>query len=201
MRLKNVETGHNAIQKQKFEVIKAHLGGRVPDPIRTFSYRRDFFGKHFATCYHEAMRSSSEWRIGEVELFAAFVSKQNQCKYWINHHTAVAVLDYDEAVVAAILEDWRTAPIDDKLRSVLAFLEKLTVSPAEVSPSDIERMRSAGVSDQAIADATYVCFIYSVLDRLADTLDFKLGSQEETKKIAQFLFQAGYAGASVPDTA
>lgn len=81
MRLKNVETGHNAVQKQRFEAIKARLDGRVPDPIRTFSYRRDFFGKHFAVCYHEAMRLSSEWRIGEVELFAAFVSKQNQCKY------------------------------------------------------------------------------------------------------------------------
>ncbi|MCI0727191.1 MAG: hypothetical protein L0332_10780 [Chloroflexi bacterium] len=99
------------------------------------------------------------------------------------------------------MEDWRTAPIDDKLRAVLAFLEKLTVSPAEVGPPDIERMRSAGASDQAIADVTYVCFIYTVLDRLADALDFRLGSLEETTKIANFLFQAGYAGASVPDTA
>ena len=62
-------------------------------------------------------------------------------------------------------------------------------------------MRAAGVSTQGIIDAAYVCFIYSVLDRLADTLDFKLGTPEETTKIAKFLFQAGYAGASVPDTA
>lgn len=99
------------------------------------------------------------------------------------------------------MADWRTAPIDDNLRAVFAFLEKLTMSPAELGPSDIERMRSTGVSDQGIVEAAYVCFIYSVLDRLADALDFRLGSLEETTKIANFLFQAGYVGASVPDTA
>lgn len=80
MRLEIVDTGHNTVQKQKFKEIETRIG-YVPDPIRTLSYRRDLFGKHFATCYHEAMRSSSTWRVGEVELFAAFVSKQNQCEY------------------------------------------------------------------------------------------------------------------------
>ena len=98
-----------------------------------------------------------------------------------------------------MLEDWRTAPIDNRLRAVLGFLETLTLSPADVGPDDIEGMRSAGVSDQAIADAAYICFIYSVLDRLADALDFKVGSPEETHRIAEFLFQGGYTGVSAPD--
>lgn len=33
--------------------------------------------------------------------------------------------------VEAVLEGYRTAPIDERLRATLAFLEKLTLSPAE----------------------------------------------------------------------
>lgn len=107
--------------------------------------------------------------------------------------------DIDEKIVSAALEDWRTAPIDDKLRSVLGFLETLATRPAEVGPDDMAKMRAAGVSEQGIADAIYVCFIYSVLDRLADALGFVLGPPEDNAKIAKFLFEFGYAGASVPD--
>ncbi|MCG8425609.1 MAG: hypothetical protein MJE77_47625 [Proteobacteria bacterium] len=80
MRLEIVENGHTPVQKKRLATVKAQIGS-VPDPIRVFSYRRDLFGEYFAVCLHEAMRLSSEWRVGETELFAAFVSKQNQCNY------------------------------------------------------------------------------------------------------------------------
>jgi len=103
--------------------------------------------------------------------------------------------------VTAVLEDWRTAPIDDKLSAVFAFLEKLTTAPAEAGPADIERMRSAGVNDQAIIDAAYVCFIFSVVDRLADSFDFGVDSPEEVSNIANFLFEVGYSRSSISDIA
>lgn len=80
MYLKILETGHNAVQEQSYKEMEASLG-HVPDPIRAFSYRRELFGRYFAVCYHQAMRGSSVWRIGELEIFAAFVSKLNQCEY------------------------------------------------------------------------------------------------------------------------
>ena len=55
--------------------------------------------------------------------------------------------------VAAVLNDWRTAPIDAKLRAMLGFLEKLTLTPAEVGPADVAPLRAAGLSDAAIEDA------------------------------------------------
>ena len=79
-----------------------------------------------------------------------------------------------DKLVVAVLADWRMAPISEKMRSTLSFLEKLTTAPAEVGPADLEPARSAGVSDQAIEEALYVCFLFSVMDRLADALDFDL---------------------------
>lgn len=68
-------------------------------------------------------------------------------------------------MLQAVLVDWRTAPIDPKLRATLGFLEKLTLTPAEVRPADIAPLRRAGVTDEAIEDAIQVCALFSVYNR------------------------------------
>src|SRR6188474_2073430 len=98
----------------------------------------------------------------------------------------------------AILTDHTTAPIDEKLRATLTFLEKLTLRPAEVTALDLEPVRAAGVSDIALEEAIYVCFLFNVIDRIADTLDFPLSDARGLPWVARILFHAGYGGASVP---
>jgi len=45
------------------------------------SHRRELFGKYLAACFQQGMRGAQEWSVGEVELFAAFVSQLNACKH------------------------------------------------------------------------------------------------------------------------
>lgn len=45
------------------------------------SYRRDLFGRWMAACFQEAMERTRHWTRGEAELFAAYVSDQNRCRY------------------------------------------------------------------------------------------------------------------------
>ena len=80
MRLRILETGHRPLQKLFLALIKRHIG-MAPGPVLTLSYRRELFGRLFAACMQEGMRGAKEWRLGEVELFAAFVSKLNACQY------------------------------------------------------------------------------------------------------------------------
>ena len=101
-------------------------------------------------------------------------------------------------MVAAVLKDWRTAPVNERVRSILGFLEKLTVSPAEVEQRDIEPMRSAGLSDKAIEEAIYVCFLFSVMDRLADALGFDIHSPSDFQRGGRMLFSRGYRRLSLP---
>ena len=117
----------------------------------------------------------------------------------MNAHTAVAVLGTgDDEWVAAVLENWRTAPVNEKLRRTLVFLEKLTVSPSEVSPEDIESVRSVGVSDKAIEEVIHVCFLFSVMDRLADAFGFDMPSAKDFQRGGRVLYSFGYGALSIP---
>jgi alkylhydroperoxidase family enzyme len=101
-------------------------------------------------------------------------------------------------IVAAVLKDWRTAPVSEKMRTVLGFLEKLTLAPQDIGPDDVAPMRNAGVSDKAIEEAIYVCFLFSVMDRLADALGFDIHSSEEYARGGQAIYKKGYSKLSLP---
>ena len=92
----------------------------------------------------------------------------------------------------AVLADWRTAPVDAKVRATLGFLEKLTLAPAELRPADVEPLRAAGVSDAAIEDAIHVCVLFNIYDRLADSLTFHLPGPDGYAASGRSLMQRGY---------
>lgn len=198
MRLKVLERGFSPLQKAQLRLIK-WFTGYVPGPIAVLSYRRGFFGKYFARIFQLAMRRGKAWRVGDVELFAAFVSQQNQCTYCIRDHTAVATLALrDSDLIKATLSNWRSAPGNEPRRAMLGFLEKLTLHPSAVGDNDIQQLRNAGLTDLAIEEAIRVCFAFTIMNRLADALDFEIPSDASTQKAARILFRAGYGMASVP---
>ncbi len=56
-------------------------GEPVTDIVRTVSYRSELFGRPFIEGLQEILRGPSDWTVGERELFAAFVSSKNHCRY------------------------------------------------------------------------------------------------------------------------
>ena len=53
----------------------------VSDIRRTLSYHSEMFGNPFSAYLEAVLRGPSDWNVGERELFAAFVSRKNQCSY------------------------------------------------------------------------------------------------------------------------
>ena len=98
----------------------------------------------------------------------------------------------DDAVVRAVLADYRTAPIPEKTRAMLAFLEKLTLQPAAVGPEDMEPLRAAGLADDEIEDAIQVCSIFNIINRMADALGFLQPTREVYEGSARYLLKKGY---------
>ena len=96
--------------------------------------------------------------------------------------------------MAAVVEDYRTAPIDEKLRAMLALLEVFTLRPDEISGADVRKALDAGVTREAIVDAYYVAFLFNTYDRLADTLGWELPEAAYYEKAGQRLFKHGYGG-------
>jgi hypothetical protein len=81
MRLSNVERGDGLKHRLLFKVIGVMSGFRAPDVVRTLLYRKPFFGAPHSRHTQAVMRGPSDWSVGERELFAAFVSDLNQCRF------------------------------------------------------------------------------------------------------------------------
>ena len=93
----------------------------------------------------------------------------------------------------AILDDYRTAPVDEKVRATLGLLETFTLRPDEISAADVRPVLDAGVTREAVRDAFYVAFLFNTYDRLADTLGWELPEQRYYDKAGEFLLKKGYS--------
>ena len=81
MRLPRLDHGHRLRHKLLMAFIGLVSDYRVPDVVRTLFYRPEFFGRRYNALLQEVMRGPSEWSVGHRELFAAFVSRENQCVF------------------------------------------------------------------------------------------------------------------------
>lgn len=83
MRLNVISSGDKRRLKHrlKLKMIGLVMGVDPPDVLRTLTYRADYFGAAFSEMVHEVMRGDSPWSVGERELFAAYISKVNACKF------------------------------------------------------------------------------------------------------------------------
>jgi alkylhydroperoxidase family enzyme len=91
-----------------------------------------------------------------------------------------------------VLEDYRTAPIDERLRAMLRLLETFTMRPDAIGPADIRAVLATGVTREMIREAFYVAFLFNTYDRLADTLGWELPDQPYYAKAGKFLLKKGY---------
>jgi len=102
----------------------------------------------------------------------------------------------DDAVVNAVVADWRTAPVNAHLRGALAFLEKLTLTPQHIGRDDVLDARAAGLSDRALYEVIYICFLFSTMDRLADAFNFPVPAPHGRKRNAWIAALFGYRSMS-----
>jgi len=91
-----------------------------------------------------------------------------------------------------VLADWRTAPVSEGLRATLGFVAKLTLEPDAVGAADVEAVRAAGVSDEALIDAICVCALFSTIDRIADSLAFHVPPPDAAERVAPRFLARGY---------
>ena len=80
MRLKKVARGHRLAQRFVLGIMRV-LGAPPADVVRMLLYRPSLFGKPYSAWIQAVMRGPSDWTVGERALFAAFVSRTNQCPF------------------------------------------------------------------------------------------------------------------------
>ena len=80
MRLQKVHRGHPFLDRALLGLMRVVMG-HAPGVVRTLFYRKAYFGRPFSQLTQQVMRGPSPWTVGEREIFAAFVSRLNQCVF------------------------------------------------------------------------------------------------------------------------
>src|SRR4029450_1508405 len=112
MRLAILNSGHSFGTKVLFAFIRMVSRLPVPDAVKLFRYRSDFYGMRWGVVAQQAMRGPSAWSVGDRELMGAFVSKMNECECCMKTHAGVAAVAYqDQAKVSAALSSLEPAAI------------------------------------------------------------------------------------------
>jgi alkylhydroperoxidase family enzyme len=63
-------------------------------------------------------------------------------------------------MVDAVLADFRTAPIDDRHKALFGFIEKMNAQSNSIERGDLDQLKRAGWSEEAIYDAITVCALF-----------------------------------------
>ena len=93
----------------------------------------------------------------------------------------------------AVKTDWRTAPVDGKLRATLGFIERLTLRPDELTSADADAVLATGVSRDALVDAIHVAALFNMIVRLADSIGWDVPPWEAFSARAEGMLAGGYA--------
>jgi alkylhydroperoxidase family enzyme len=102
-------------------------------------------------------------------------------------HAAVAALHIDRATIDAVLEDWTTAPVSERVRAGLRLVEAMTRHPQDIDADFIASLGAAGLDTEAIEDAANVCFHLNLFNRLSDAIDFPVLDEAQRRKTAKML--------------
>lgn len=76
----------------------------------------------------------------------------------------------DDALVKALSEDFRTAPISQQDRVMLEFAVKLTKDATRISRDDHAALRHVGFDDRGILQMTLIAAWFNYINRVADAL-------------------------------
>ena len=73
-------------------------------------------------------------------------------------------------MVDALSRDHRTAPISDAEHVMLEWVEQVTRDSTRLGPDDLEKLRAAGFTDQAILQIAIIAGWFNYANRIADAL-------------------------------
>ncbi len=136
---------------------------------------------------------------GERELIASYVSSQNNCHFCQASHSAAAACHLgDPSIVEKVKEDFLTAPVSAKLKSLLVIAGKVQQDGKLVTESDVAAARTLGATDVEIHDTVLIAAAFSMYNRYVDGLGtWQPSDPEMYAKMGEHLATEGYTKPSV----
>lgn len=142
------------------------------------------------------LRQPNSLSTGERELIATYVSSENDCYYCQTIHGAIAAQDHDgdEELVARVKHNFHTAPIPEKLKTLLAIAGKVRESGKSVTADVVAEARAQGATDEEIHDTVLIAAAFCMFNRYVDGLaTIAPGDPEFYRSRAEIICRDGYS--------
>ncbi|MBV8117250.1 MAG: peroxidase-related enzyme [Candidatus Eremiobacteraeota bacterium] len=155
-----------------YETNQAKLGF-VPNVFRAYARRPEHFRAFMA--YHDVlMKSPGGLSRAEREAIVVAVSAENRCQYCMTAHgAALRILGKDPILAEQIANNWRTADLTERWRSMLEFASRVNEPGFAASDADIEALHRAGFSDDDVWDIAAIAAFFGFSNRMAGLMDMR----------------------------
>jgi len=129
--------------------------------------------------YMTIMFGKSPLRRVQREMIAVVVSKNNDCEYCQEHHGA-AVQHYwkDTQKVRQLRDDYSKLQLSESDMALCDFAAELTRNPNHDTKTATDRLRSLGLTDRAILDATLIIAYFNFVNRIVLGLGLAVNEEE-----------------------
>lgn len=151
-------------------------------------------GRPLVEFHEKLLRGDSPFTVEQRELMAAYVSGVNACHYCYGAHAASAQqFGVEESLLSDLQSDIDGSGIEDKMKPVLRYIQKLTLTPTRMTQADADAVYAAGWDERALYDAVQVCALYNFMNRFVEGLGLT-PVPEEFDMEGKMIHDGGYAG-------
>jgi hypothetical protein len=77
-------------------------------------------------------------------------------------------------LIEALLRDIETAPVEARMKPILRYASKLTLTPARMTEADASAIYDAGWDDDALYSTVLVAALFNLYNRLVDGVGLAL---------------------------
>lgn len=147
--------------------------GFVPNVFVAMAHRPDELRAFMD--YHDAvMERPGGLSKAEREMIVVATSAANDCLYCIIAHGAILRIRAKDAELAdRIAANWRTSPVTERQRAMLAFAVLLARTPEDLGDAHLEELRGQGLDDDDIWDIGAVTSLFALSNRIAHLTDLQ----------------------------
>jgi uncharacterized peroxidase-related enzyme len=126
--------------------------------------------------------------------YTADNGRNNCCFCQLLHGAAAAEhLGGDYDLIDRVKQNYATAEISDKLKSLLAIAGKVQKGGKHVTPQDVARAHQQGATDQEIHDTVLIAAAFCMFNRYVDGLDtWQPTDPNDYREMGQSMAQVGY---------
>jgi uncharacterized peroxidase-related enzyme len=105
---------------------------------------------------------------GMRELIITYTSALNQSETCYTAHKSLSKeLGIDESVYSQLKSDIDSANVEEKLKPILHFVKKLTLTPDQITQADVKPIFEAGWDERAFLDSVCLCAVVNCMNRFA----------------------------------